>query len=102
MVACHKPKNLKDLVLPSRMKDCVEPGLKASAYAETQIGKVEVVKVQDRANKIVLNAGVSMDIRDKVHKTFELVGRDIHYIIYKKKFVIRNREIADGSDLNVS
>ena len=102
MVACHKPKNLKDLVIPSRMKDCVEPGLKASTYAETQIGKVKVVKVQDRVNEIVLNDGVSMDMRDKVHKTFELLGRDIHCNSYKKKFAITNREIAGGSDLNAS
>ena len=43
-----------------------------------------------------------MDMRDKVHKTFELVGRDIHYNSYKKRFVITNREIADGSGLNAS
>ena len=59
MVACHKPRNLKDLVIPSRMKDCLEPGLKTSAFAEKQIGKVKAVKVQDRVNEIVLNDGVS-------------------------------------------
>ena len=58
--------------------------------------------MQDRVNEIVLDDGASIGMRDKAHKTFELVGRDIYYNSYKKKFVIRNREIADGSDLNVS
>jgi len=102
MVAYHKPNNLKDLVIPSRMKDCVAPELKASTYAEKQIGKVQAIKVQDRVNEIVLNDGVSMTMRNKVHETFELVGQDIHYNSYKKKFVITNREGEDGRDLNAS
>ena len=59
MVACHKPRNLKDLVIQGRTKDCLEPGLKTSAYADKQIRKVKAVKMQDRANEIVLNDGVS-------------------------------------------
>ena len=102
MVAYHKPKNLKDLVIPIRMKDCVEPVLQASTYAGKQIGKVEVVEVQDRVNEIVLDDGVSIGMRDKVQKTFELVGRGIHYNSYKKKFVLRSSEITDGSVVNVN
>ena len=92
MVAYHKSKNLKDLVIPSRMKDCIEPELKASTYA---VGKTQAIKVQDRVNEIVLSDGVSMNMRNKVHKTFELVGRDVHYNSYKKKFVINDREKED-------
>ena len=74
------------------MKDCIEPELKASTYA---IGKTQAIKVQDRVNEIVLSDGVSMNMRNKVHKTFELVGRDIHCNSYKKKFVIKDREKED-------
>ena len=99
MVAYHKSKNLKDLVIPSRMKECIEPELKASTYA---VGKTQAIKVQDRVNEVVLSDGVSMNMRNKVHKTFELVGQHIHYNSYKKKFVITNREKEDGRDLNIS
>ena len=57
MVSCHKPKNVKDMVVPSRMKDCVEPGLKAITYAEKQIGKVDVVELKDRVNDVFLDNG---------------------------------------------
>ena len=92
MVAYHKSKNLKDLVIPSRMKDCIEPELKASTYA---VGKTQAIKVQERVNEVVLSDGASMNMRNKVHKTFELVDRDIHCNSYKKKFVIKDREKED-------
>ena len=101
IVAYHKPKSLKDLVIPSRTKDCEEPVLQASTYAGKQIGKVEVVEVQDRLNEIVLDDAVSIDMRNTIQKTFELVGRGIHYNSYKKKFVLRSSEITDGSVINV-
>lgn len=100
MVEYHKPKILKNLVIPSRMKDCAELELKVSTYAEKQIGRAQTVKVKDRVKEIFLNDRVLMVMRDKVHKTFKLVGRDIHCNNYKKKFIIPNREIEDGSDLN--
>ena len=93
MVAYHKSKNLKDLVIPSRMKECIEPELKASTYA---VGKTQAIKVQDRVNEIASSDGVSMNMRNIVHKTFELVGRDIHYNSYKKKFVIKDKVKEDS------
>ena len=74
-----------------------DPGLKASTYAEKQAWKVDAVDVKDRVNEIVLDDGVSIGMRDMLHETFELVGRDVHYNSHKKKFVIRNKEIDDGS-----
>ena len=52
------------------MKDCIVPELKASTYA---VGKVPAIKAQDRVIEkvqnrvieIVLNDGVSMNIRNK-------------------------------------
>ena len=64
MVSCHQPKNVKDMVVPSRMKDCAEPGLKASTYAEKQIGKVDVVELKDRVNDMFLDDGVSISMRE--------------------------------------
>ena len=57
MVSCHKQKNVKDMVVPSRMKDYVEPGLKSSTYAEKHIGKVDVVELKDRVNDVFLDNG---------------------------------------------
>ena len=51
--------------------------------------------MQDRVNEVVLSDGVSMNMRNKVQKTFQLVGRDLNYNSYKKKFVIKGREKED-------
>ena len=44
------------------MKDCIALELKASTYV---VGKVPAIKVHDRVFEIVLNDGVSMNIRIK-------------------------------------
>ena len=95
MVAYHKRKNLKDLVIPSRMKDYNEVNLKAGTYAEKQTGRVMGVEVKDRAHEIVLDDGVSAGMRERLHKTFNLVEQDIHYSSYKKKIMIIARRSND-------
>ena len=74
MVAHYKPKNLKDLAIPSRMKDYNEVDLKASTYSEKQTGRVMGVAVKDRVYEIVLDDKVSADMRERLHKNFNLVG----------------------------
>ena len=92
MVAYHKPKNLKDIVMPSRMEYCKERNLRASAYIENQTGNVPGVSVKDRVKDIVLDDGVSSGMRERLNKTFNLVGQDVHYNSYKKLFVLKVRK----------
>ena len=95
MVACHKPKNLKDLVMPSRMKDCNEVDLKASTYVKKQRGKAMGVVVKVRVQEIVVDYGASVGVRETLYENFKLVEQDIHYDSYKKKFMIsasRNKD----------
>ena len=65
MVAPHKPKNFKDLVISSRMKDYNEVELKASTYAEKHIGRVIGVVVKDRVRKIVSDDKVPAGMRER-------------------------------------
>ena len=98
MVACYKPKNLKDLVNPTRMKDCNEVDLKASAYAEKHVGKQMGVPVKDRVCKIVSDDEVSTGMRERLHETFNLVGQETYYNSRKKKFVINARSTNDDDN----
>ena len=74
MVAHHKPKNLKDLVIQIRMKDCNEFDLKASTYDEKQTGRVMGIAGKDAVREMVSDDKVSGDMRERLHKTFNLVG----------------------------
>ena len=73
MVA-HKPKNFKDLVIPSRMKDCNEVDLKARTYAAKHVGREMGALVKERVHKIVSDDKVSAGIRERLHEIFNLVG----------------------------
>ena len=77
MVAYHKPKNLKDLVIPSRIKVCMERDLRASTYVKNQTESVVRVAVKDRVKDIVLDDGVSLGMKERIHKTINLVGQDV-------------------------
>ena len=61
------------------MKDYNEFDLQASTYAEKQTGRVMGTTVKDRVHKIVLDDKVSAGMRERLHKTFNLVGQEIHY-----------------------
>ena len=95
MVAHHKPKNLKDLVIPSRMQNYNEVYLKASTYSEKHIWRLRGASVKDRVHKIVSDDKVSVGMRERLHDTFNLVGQDVHYNSYKKKFMCNARSRND-------
>ena len=63
MVPYCKPKNLKDLVIPSKMEIFKERDVKSSAYVEKQIENVIGVSVKDRVKEIVLDNGVPVGMR---------------------------------------
>ena len=77
MLDYHKPKNLKDLVIPSRMKVCMKRDLRASAHVKNQTGSVLRVAVKDRFKDTEFDDGVSSGMRDKANKTFYLISQDI-------------------------
>ena len=97
IVACHERKNCKDLLIPSRMKDCVKLGLKASTQAEKQIGKVDVVELKDRVNDMFLDDEITKSMRERVYETFDVAQQDVYYNSYMKKFVETQRSqiVAD-------
>ena len=64
MVACHKLKNLKELVIPSRMKDCKKVNLKSSTYVKKLTRRVMSVVVKDRVQEIVVDDGASVGMRE--------------------------------------
>ena len=92
MVACHKPKNLKDLLIPRKMKVCKERDPKASAYVEKQTWNVLRVAVKDRVKDVALDYRVSLGMRERLNKKFNLVGYDVYYNNYKKKIVFIERK----------
>ena len=59
MVACHKRKNLNNLVIPIKIKFCKERDLKASACVGRQKWNVLGVVVKDRVKDTALDYGVS-------------------------------------------
>ena len=63
MVAYHKHKNLKDLVIPSRMKMFSERDLRASTCVEDQTGNEVGFAVKDRVKEIVMDDGLSSGIK---------------------------------------
>ena len=65
MVACHKPNNLNDPVIPSRMKVCMKRDLRSSAYVKNQTESVVGVPVKEIVKDIVLDDGVSPGIRER-------------------------------------
>ena len=98
MVAYHKPKNLKYLVIPIRIKVCNEVDLKASTYSEKKTGRAMGVAVKDRVHEIFLDDKVSAGMREILNNFFNLVEQDIHYNSYKKKFMISARRSNDKDD----
>ena len=72
MVTYHKPKNLKDLVIPNKMKPCKERDLRDSTYAEKQTENVLGVAVKDRVKD-----GVSLVTGYMLNTMFNLAGPDI-------------------------
>ena len=75
MVTCHKSKNLKYLVFPSRMKVCMERDLRASAHVKNQTGNVVGFAVKDRVKDTSLDDGFSSDTRERENKTLNWAGR---------------------------
>ena len=65
---------------------------KASSYVEKQTENMLVVSLKDRVKDIVLDDGVSLGMRERLHKTFNLVGQDDYYDTYKNKFVLNERK----------
>ena len=45
--------------------------------------------MKDRVKDIVLDDGVSSNMREKITKTFSLVGQEVYYNSYKKSFIVR-------------
>ena len=64
MAAYHKPKNLKDQVIPSRMKVCSERDLRTSTYVKNQTGNVVGLAVKDRVQDMLMDDGVSSGMRE--------------------------------------
>ena len=58
------------------------------------------VVVKDRVHKIVSDDKVSAGIRERLHETFNLVGQDAHYNIYKKTFMINARSRNDKDNIS--
>ena len=65
MVAYHKPENLKDFVIPTKMLICKERDLKASTYVEKQTENVLGVAVKDIVKDILLDDRVSLGTRER-------------------------------------
>ena len=95
MVACDKLKNLKDLAIPTRMKDYNEVDLKASVCAEKQVGRVMGAATKDRAHEIVFDGKASTDMRERLYENINLVEQGTHHNSCKKKFVINARRSND-------
>ena len=56
------------------------------------------VVVKDRVHEIVLDDGVSGGMRERLHKTFNLVEQDIYCKSQKNKFMIRARRSNGKND----
>ena len=63
-MACHKPNNLKDLVIPSRMKVCIERDLRPRNYVKNQVWNVLGVTVKDRVKDIALDGSLFSVMRE--------------------------------------
>ena len=62
--------------------------MRASSYVENGIENLRGVSVKDRVKEILLDDGVSLSMREKITKTFSLVGQEVYYNSYKKSFII--------------
>ena len=59
MIACHRLHNLKDLVIPSRMKPCDESNLKASSHLINTTERLGAKKIAEKVKNIVKDNSVS-------------------------------------------
>ena len=89
IVDYHEPNNLKDLVIPTRMKVCNERDLSASTHVEDQRGNEAGFAVKDRVQEIVMDDRASSGMIKRIDQTFQLVGRNIYYNNYNKRLVVK-------------
>ena len=91
MIAYHRPLNLKDLVIPSSMKPCIESNLKASSHLINSTERSGAKKTVEKVKNIVEDNSVSAGMIMRLKETFDLVGHEINPSAYRKEFMFHPR-----------